>query len=57
MSNKKPAKEKQQGNASAAPTSPTDKELIDAAERVYRRYGNDLSAFYRDAQKELVKRG
>jgi hypothetical protein len=41
------------------PMSTKDRELIEAAERVYRRYGSDLSAFYRHAQKEreLEKRG
>lgn len=39
--------------------STRDQELREAAERVYRQYGSDLSAFYRRAQKEraLEKRG
>jgi hypothetical protein len=59
----KPASDKQA--ETPPPKSPTstrdarDKGLIEAAERVYRRYGSNLPAFYRDAQKqrELEKRG
>jgi len=32
------------------------KELREAAERVYRKYGTDLNAFRRDTQRELEKR-
>jgi hypothetical protein len=38
------------------PLSAREKELREAIERVYRRYGTDLPAFYRDVQKELQKR-
>jgi hypothetical protein len=42
------------------PLGKREKELREAVERVYRRYGNNLTAFYRDAhresQKELEKR-
>jgi hypothetical protein len=31
-------------------------ELRAAAERVYRKYGTDLTAFHRDIQRELEKR-
>jgi hypothetical protein len=36
-----------------------EKEFHEAVERVYRKYGNDLSAFLRNVQREreLVKRG
>jgi hypothetical protein len=37
--------------------SSKEQELREAAERVYRKYGNDLAAFQRDIQRELVKRG
>jgi hypothetical protein len=57
----KPASEKKQSETPPpkSSTSNRDKELIEATERVYRRYGSDLPAFYRDAQKEreLEKRG
>jgi hypothetical protein len=53
----KPASEKKQIETppSKSPSSANDsrnKELIEATERVYRRYGSDLPAFYRDVQKE-----
>jgi hypothetical protein len=53
----KPASEKKQIETppSKNPSSANDsrnKELIEATERVYRRYGSDLPAFYRDVQKE-----
>ena len=37
------------------PLSKRERELRDAVERVYRRYGNDLNAFYRDAHREAQK--
>lgn len=57
--------EKDQNSVERENTSPTkpastrDRELREAAERVYRQYGNDLSAFYRHARREkaLEKRG
>jgi hypothetical protein len=54
----KPPSEKQ-AETTPPKGSTRDKELIEAAERVYRKYGSDLSAFYRHAQKEreLEKRG
>lgn len=53
--------ERCEANASESkPLSKREKELREAVERVYRVYGTDLSAFYRDAhresQKELEKR-
>lgn len=33
---------------------PHDRELRDAVDRVYERYGNDLSAFYRDVKKSIT---
>ncbi len=55
-----PATGKQEENTTT-PKSVQDreKEFSEAVERVYRKYGNDLSAFLRDIQKEreLVKRG
>jgi hypothetical protein len=33
-----------------------EKEFNEAVDRIYRRYGTDLSAFTRDVQKELQKR-
>lgn len=58
----KPAKEKQPETTQQPPQQPTsvstrEKEFEEAVERVYRRYGNDLAAFHRDVQKEMVKRG
>jgi hypothetical protein len=32
-----------------------DKELTEAVERVYRRYGSDLCAFVRDVQRDVQK--
>ena len=38
-------------------TTPEDKALNDAIDRVYKKYGNNISAFVRDIQKGLaVKR-
>jgi hypothetical protein len=31
-----------------------DTELSEAVDRVYRKYGNDLSAFYRDVKKSIT---
>lgn len=31
-----------------------DRQLREAADRVYRRYGSDLSAFYRDLHKHAL---
>lgn len=39
----------------ANPSSRQEKELRDAVERVYRRYGTNLTAFYRDAHREAQK--
>jgi hypothetical protein len=41
------------------PATTNEQERREAAERVYRHYGSDLSAFYRHAQREkaLEKRG
>jgi len=49
----------QENTSPKKPVSTRDRGLSEAAERVYRRYGNDLSAFYRQAHKEreLEKRG
>ena len=38
------------------PTEKRKKELHDAAERVYRRYGTNLAEFRKDIQRELEKR-
>jgi hypothetical protein len=38
------------------PPSTRKKDLREATDRVYRVYGTDLSAFYRDLRKELQKR-
>ena len=35
--------------------SKREQELHEAIERVWRRYGNDLHAFQRDAERELEK--
>lgn len=55
-----PVTDKRQGNTTQ-PKSALDreKEFTAAVERVYRKYGNNLSAFLRDVQreKELVKKG
>lgn len=51
------ASKTQQENTQEKPTTNTrDQQLREAAERVYRHYGNDLDAFRRDIQRELVKR-
>jgi hypothetical protein len=49
----------QENTSLKKPVSTKDQNLREAAERVYRRYGSDLSAFYRHAQREreLEKRG
>jgi hypothetical protein len=61
-----PAKERQHegqqdSNQQQKPASAREREFNEAVERVYRRYGNDLSAFYRDVRRaqraQLVKRG
>jgi hypothetical protein len=57
---KKPSeKAKEQDRSQQQPEKPNtrEKEFSEAIERVYRHYGNNLTAFFRDAQKELVKRG
>jgi len=57
---KKAADNKQQAETKRQPTpsrSTREKEFDEAVERVYRRYGTDLSGFHRDVQKEMVKRG
>ena len=33
-----------------------EREFLDAVARIYRRYGQDLSAFQRDVENELAKR-
>jgi hypothetical protein len=41
-----------------SPKTTTDEQFKEAVERVYERYGSDLSAFYRDVKKEIqIKRG
>jgi hypothetical protein len=49
----------QESTSSKKPASTKEQDLSEAAERVYRRYGSDLPAFYRNAQREreLEKRG
>jgi hypothetical protein len=47
---------KQEKDTSKKPSS-REQELREAAERVYRRYGNDLAALQRDVKRELEKRG
>lgn len=60
----KPASDKQsetppQKGPTSTKDASRDKDLIEATERIYRRYGSDLPAFYRDVHKEreLEKRG
>jgi hypothetical protein len=59
MSN--PATEHQQEDATpkSAREKERENEFREAVNRVYKKYGNNLSAFLRDIQKqkELVKRG
>ena len=38
------------------PVNSPEKELEEAVDRVYRRYGPDLSNFVRDVQKDIQKR-
>jgi len=49
----------QENTSAKKPANAREQELREAAERVYRQYGSDLSAFYRRAQREraLEKRG
>jgi hypothetical protein len=37
------------------PLSKRERALREAVERVYRRYGTDLNAFYRDAHREAQR--
>jgi len=37
------------------PLSKREKELREAVERVYRKYGTNLTAFYRDAHREAQR--
>lgn len=37
------------------PLSKREKELRDAVDRVHRRYGTNLTAFYRDAHREAQR--
>jgi len=41
-------------NSSSSAVSKPEAELREAVDRVYERYGSDLSAFYRDALREMV---
>lgn len=41
-------------DSSSSIVSKPDAELREAVDRVYEKYGSDLSAFYRDALRELV---
>jgi hypothetical protein len=38
------------------PVNSSEKELEEAVDRVYRRYGPDLSNFVRDVQRDIQKR-
>jgi len=49
-----PTKEKEEKGTPQKTVNTRDNEFKEAAERVYRHYGTDLSAFYRDIQKELL---
>lgn len=54
------ATDKPQGNTTQPKSAlKREREFTAAVERVYRKYGNNLSAFLRDVQKEkeLVKKG
>jgi len=42
-----------QGNNVSGSSQTADREFSEALDRVYERYGNNLSAFYRDATKSL----
>ena len=50
----------QQDTSQRKPASTREREFNEAVERVYRKYGNDLSAFYRDVRRaqrdQLVRR-
>jgi len=37
------------------PSSKRERELREAVERVYRKYGTNLTAFYRDAHREAQR--
>jgi hypothetical protein len=48
----------EQNSATAPQLDPADKrakELREAVERVYRKYGTNLTAFYRDAHREAQR--
>lgn len=47
-------KNKSRGKIDTASKSQTE-EFDQAVERVYRTYGNDLSAFTRDVQRDMAK--
>ena len=51
--------ERPEGTENTKQPSEREKELKEAVERVYRKYGTNLTAFYRDAyresQREAVK--
>ena len=52
----KPANEKRdESTPQNNSTSTRDKEFDEAVERVYRKYGSDLSAFVRDFQRDVQK--
>jgi hypothetical protein len=38
------------------PPSPQEKELLEAIDRVYNKYGTDLESFFRDVAKENNER-
>ena len=44
-----------QGHIQEQALDQREKELREVVERVYRRYGANLSAFYRDARRESQK--
>ena len=54
MTKKQP---EQQEPDEKAPQKAQEKEFNKAVERIYRKYGTDLSAFRRDVQSQLAKRG
>jgi hypothetical protein len=48
------ASDKQENSTPQKTANTRDTEFDEAVERIYRHYGSDLSAFYRDVQKELL---
>lgn len=58
MANKRPTTTHPElpARAPANNIEPSERQFMEALERIYRRYGGDLSAFRRDVEAALAKR-